>query len=77
MCPKKAKKKLTTVQMIDALCGLWILYRAGVLDKWLKKHADAEEPSDRNTTSSASNVGKRGKEKSVNKGKSVRQSETH
>ena len=38
-----------------------------------KEYAPAEEPSDRNTTSSASNAGKHGKEKSESKGKSVRQ----
>lgn len=42
-------------------------------DKRLDAFVDAEEPSDKNTTSSASNVAKRGKEKSESKGKSVRQ----
>ena len=70
MCPKKAK---TANEMLDALAGLWLLHRTGILDKLLELVKDVEKSSDKNTINTASTVGKHGKGKGSLKGKSAKQ----
>ena len=74
MCPKKAKKKRTIIELLDQVSMLWILYRLGILEKWLKEPAkDAEKSSDKNTINTASTVGNSAKGKRSLKEKSGKQ----